>query len=385
MRQSLIAAGMFLLTGGMVGCGTSSTQEKEDLIVVDVSKDYPKKELILQDLFDVEYIPLETTDEFVTLGWLQAIGKDVMIIRNMFAADGDIFIYDRKGKAIRHINRKGQGNEEYAATNGIYLDDEKGELFVGNLRQRKIMNYKAIFNFDRDHFICQDASSGRNFNGAYQDLEPRNIFLIVSKQDGSVVEEIKVPFEKKVSQVLFDEKGIGMVNNPCIVPYEDRWLLTEPSCDTVYTYSSAEGLKPFIVRTPSIQSMSPEIFLFPGVVTDRYCFMQTVKKELNLAMMDTYYRLMRTDLVYDRETKEVSEYVLYNDDFTKEVPIANLVDEIFDLTVFNNDEIAFTWRINTPELVEAYQEGHLKGKLKEIAAGMHEEDNPVIMVAKYKR
>ena len=151
-----------------------------------------QKELILQDLFDVEYIPLETTDEFVTLGWLQAIGKDVMIIRNMFAADGDIFIYDRKGKAIRHINRKGQGNEEYAATNGIYLDDEKGELFVGNLRQRKIMTYdlfgnfkrsftfkegededtkswvyyKAIFNFDRDHFICQDASSGRNFNGA---------------------------------------------------------------------------------------------------------------------------------------------------------------------------------------------------------------------------
>ena len=411
MRQSLIAVGMFLLTGGMVGCGTSSTQEKEDLIVVDVSKDYPKKELILQDLFDVEYIPLETTDEFVTLGWLQAIGKDVMIVRNMFAADGNIFIYDRKGKAVRKINRRGQGNEEYYATNGIYLDDEKGEMFVGNLQQRKIMTYdlfgnfkrsflfkegededtkswvyyKAIFNLDGDHFICQDASSGRNFNRDHQDLEPRNIFLIVSKRDGSVVEEIKIPFEKKVSQVLFDEKGIGMVNNPCIVPYGDRWLLTEPSCDTVYTYSPADGLKPFIVRTPSIQSMSPEIFLFPCVVTDRYCFMQTVKKELNLAMMDTYYRLMRTDLVYDRETKEVSEYVLYNDDFTKEVPIANLVDEIFDLTVFNNDEIAFTWRINTPELVEAYQEGHLKGKLKEIAAGMHEEDNPVIMVAKYKR
>lgn len=410
MRQSLIAAGMFLLTGGMVGCGTSSTQEKEDLIVVDVSKDYPKKELILQDLFDVEYIPLETTDEFVTLGWLQAIGKDVMIIRNMWAVDGDIFIYDRKGKAIRHINRKGQGNEEYAATSGVYLDDEKGEIFVGNRADGSVLvydlygNFKrrfkfngdgfadfsafySLYDFDSEHFIVQDSNSGRifNFTTKEEDLEPRNLFQLISKRDGSVSKEIEIPFEKKVSQVLFDEKGIGMVNNPCIVPYEDRWLLTEPSCDTVYTYSSAEGLKPFIVRTPSIQSMSPEIFLFPGVVTDRYCFMQTVKKELNLAMMDTYYRLMRTDLVYDRETKEVSEYVLYNDDFTKEVPIANLVDEIFDLTVFNNDEIAFTWRINTPELVEAYQEGHLKGKLKEIAAGMHEEDNPVIMVAKYKR
>ena len=403
MRQSLIAAGMFLLTGGMVGCGTSSTQEKEDLIVVDVSKDYPKKELILQDLFDVEYIPLETTDEFVTLGWLQAIGKDVMIIRNMWAVDGDIFIYDRKGKAIRHINRKGQGS-------GVYLDDEKEEIFVGNRADGSVLvydlygNFKrrfkfngdgfadfsafySLYDFDNEHFIVQDSNSGRTFNFTTkeEDLEPRNLFQLISKQDGSVSKEIEIPFEKKVSQVLFDEKGIGMVNNPCIVPYGDRWLLTEPSCDTVYTYSPADGLKPFIVRTPSIQSMSPEIFLFPGVVTDRYCFMQTVKKELNLAMMDTYYRLMRTDLVYDRETKEVSEYVLYNDDFTKEVPIANLVDEIFDLTVFNNDEIAFTWRINTPELVEAYQEGHLKGKLKEIAAGMHEEDNPVIMVAKYKR
>lgn len=413
MRQGLIVAvaGMFLLAGGMVGCGTSSTQEKEDIIVVDVSRDYPKKELILQDLFDVEYIPLETTDEFVTLGWLQAIGKDVMIVRNMWARDGDIFIYDRNGKAVRHINRKGQGDEEYSSTSGIYLDDEKGEMFVGNRVGSNVLvydlygNFKRSFkfkdngfanvgalyqplcNFDRDHFISQDANSGRmfNFNDKAEDLEPRNLFLLISKHDGTVAKEIEIPFEKKVSQVLFDEKGIGMVNNPCIVPYGDRWLLTEPSCDTVYTYSSTEGLKPFIVRTPSIQSMSPEIFLFPGVVTDRYCFMQIVKKELNLAMMDTYYRLMRTDLVYDRETKEVSEYVLYNDDFTKEVPIANLVDEIFDLTVFNNDEIAFTWRINTPELVEAYQEGHLKGKLKEIAAGMHEEDNPVIMVAKYKR
>ena len=65
--------------------------------------------------------------------------------------------------------------------------------------------------------------------------------------------------------------------------------------------------------------------------------------------------------------------------------IFHLLSDCVSEYVLYNDEIAFTWRINTPELVEAYQEGHLKGKLKEIAAGMHEEDNPVIMVAKYKR
>lgn len=83
---------------------------------------------------------------------------------------------------------------------------------------------------------------------------------------------------------------------------------------------------------------------------------------------------MRTDLVYDRETKEVSEYVLYNDDFTKEVPIANLVDEIFDLTVFNNDEIAFTWRINTPELRRTSQR-QVKGDRRGYARGGQPRDH----------
>jgi len=42
-------------------------------------------------------------------------------------------------------------------------------------------------------------------------------------------------------------------------------------------------------------------------------------------------------------------------------------------------------KIEAYELVEAYQNGHLKDKLKEIAAGLDEESNPVIMVAKYKK
>lgn len=405
-KSLLLPAAMAVFTA----CGPSAQQD-EELITVDVSKSYPKKELILQDFMDVEYIPLETTAEFITLGYLQAIGKDLMIVRNKMAADGNIFLYDRKGKAVRKINRRGQGNGEYTATNGIILDEENGELFVGNMQKGSVLAYdlsgnfkrsfafkeggkeafkswvyyRPIYTFDRDHFICQDASNARNYNGADEDLEPRNLFLIVSKQDGTVKEEIKIPFEKKVSQVLFADKGIGIVNNPCIVPYQGEWLLTEPSADTIYTYSSARGLRPFIVRTPSIQSMSQEIFLFPGVITDRYCFLQAVEKELNEAMMDTYYRLMRKDLVYDREEGEVFEPVVYNGDFTDKKPIANLVDEIFDLTVFNNEEIAFAWRIEAPEIIEAYEAGKLKGKLKEIAAGMHEEDNPVLMLAKYKQ
>lgn len=44
---------------------------------------------------DVEYIPLETNDEFVTQGKVMAIGAEVILITN-WANDGNLFVFDRK-------------------------------------------------------------------------------------------------------------------------------------------------------------------------------------------------------------------------------------------------------------------------------------------------
>jgi hypothetical protein len=95
--------------------------------------------------------------------------------------------------------------------------------------------------------------------------------------------------------------------------------------------------------------------------------------------------LLETDLMYDRQEKKISEYTVYNDDFTNKRPVKNLVDEILTLTVVNNNEIAFMEKIEAYELIEAYGEGKLKGKLKEIAAELDEDSNPVIMLAKHKK
>ncbi|MDR1644445.1 MAG: 6-bladed beta-propeller, partial [Tannerellaceae bacterium] len=78
----------------MTGCGGNKSSS-DDLIIVDASKSYPKKELILQDLMDVEYVPLETTDEFLTQGLVLDVGKEYILVINR-TNDGDIFIFDRK-------------------------------------------------------------------------------------------------------------------------------------------------------------------------------------------------------------------------------------------------------------------------------------------------
>ena len=76
-----------------------------DFITVNVVKDYsPKKELILQDFMDVEYVALETNDDFINQGIVLDIGNEFVLVKNSNRInDGNIFVYDRTGKAIRKI------------------------------------------------------------------------------------------------------------------------------------------------------------------------------------------------------------------------------------------------------------------------------------------
>jgi hypothetical protein len=50
-----------------------------------------------------------------------------------------------------------------------------------------------------------------------------------------------------------------------------------------------------------------------------------------------------------------------------------------------NEEIATWHSLEAPDLVQAYEKGQLKGRLKELAAELDEESNPVIMLVKHKK
>ena len=154
MKQTNTILAIILLVV-LAGCGENK-QSTDDLITVDVSKSYPKKELILQDFMDVEYIALETTDEFLTQGLVKDVGKKCLLVTNR-NNDGDIFIFDRKtGKGVRKINRQGPGAEEYTRINEIILDESNGEIFVkspGNKiqvydKEEKSLYQVAVYNND---------------------------------------------------------------------------------------------------------------------------------------------------------------------------------------------------------------------------------------------
>ena len=366
----------------LTGC-SGNRQSDDGLITIDVTKSYPMKELILQEFMDVEYIPLETNDEFLCQGLVQAIGKNVILLKNRSLNDGDIFLYDRNGKALRKINHRGQGPEEYVYILKIALDEDNNEMFVNCPVSRKVqvydlygkfkrslkykegdrsLFYSDIFNFDRDNLIC------------YEQFNEDIAFVLISKQDGSITKEIIIPFkEKKEARIVNSTASVS--HNPYgIIPYQDSWILTELSSDTIFSYSHDHNMKPFIRRTPSIQSMNLEVFLM-GILTDRYYFMETVKKIYDFVAQTGF---PSTELMYDKQEQAFFEYNVYNSDYFNNKQV-NMISRPV------NDEIATYQILEAYQLVEDYEKGLLKGRLKEIAAELDAEDNPVIMIAKHKK
>ncbi len=390
---------VLLVASLLFGCGDGKQKESDDLITVDVSKSYPKKELILQDLFDIEYVPLETTDEMLTEGHIQYISDNYMIFKNLGRMAGEIFIFDRQGKAVRKINRLGQSGEEYLNILGIDYDEQADELFVNSHYSDKVFVYDSEGNYKRsfdyldgtlyDPIKILDAKQLIAYDDYFEyDKVPvkRDCYLILSREDGRLLEKIHIPYEEKKSLIILRRDLNGKltgnwgIRNTLMPPYQDGWLLIEPSADTIYTYSASRGLMPLIVRTPPVNEMDPEVFLFPTIFTDRYVFMQAVERSFNFGIDKD---VPRTNLIYDKTEQTAYEGEVINRDF-EGTPV-NLWFAHRVIMEFNDDEIAFATRLEAPDLVEAYNDGKLRGPLKEIASSLDEEDNPVILIAKYKR
>ena len=384
MRRVEIIMSLFLIIG-LLGC--VEKEEKTNVITVDVTTTYPKKELVLQDLMDVEYIPLETNDEFITQGSVMAIGEKYILVKN-WSHDGNIFVFDRKtGKGIRKINRKGQGDGEYSFINGIILDEDNNEMFVNCASTKKIYvydlsgnfkrdfkhveggEYLEVFNYDKNNLICYDMSL--YYKEGQPREENRSYHLIISKQDGSVTQKIYIPFDVIKTPVVQKGGAVAMTSIRSIIPYRNEWLLVETSSDTVYNYVQEKNqLNPFLIKSPT---RDLEILLTMGVVTDRYYFMHTVKKDFDFT---TGRGFLITDLMYDKQENAVFEANVLNGDFVEKQNVDMLSDPM------NGDEIVAIQPLAANKIVDAYKNDGLKGKLKEIAAGLDEESNPVIMLVK---
>lgn len=371
---------------GLLMASCQSNIKTDGLITIDLNLDYPEKELILQDFMEVQYVPLESSDEFITTN-IKAIGERFIVMVN----SSTLKLFDKQtGKGISVIDRKGQGAEEYTFPYDVEMDEANNELFVSDTNTQRMLvydlqgNFKRSFNygedhhydditlFDKDYLVCLDDAIMYDVASMImenKEIDTNRIYhYMLSKQDGSIVQEIPIPFEKIRVPMVIEGDVVAMDALRTVIPIEDDVLIVQNSSDTIYRFSAKDYQKePFLVKIPKEE---PERLLAIGAITPRYIFMETMDRIFDA---QTGKGFPRNKLVYDREMNEFFKVEVLNDDYTR--------PEQVDLMrgIINGKETCIK-ALQAHKLIEAYEKGELKGKLKEIASTLNEDSNPVLMI-----
>ena len=382
MKKTGIIACSTLLAS-LMGCGNK--EQTTPWTNIDLSGSIPKEEQTLQDLFEVKYVALETTDSFLTRGFIEAVSPHLLITYDY--GEGCLSLFDRAtGKGIRQIKRQGQGPEEYTSPSHVIIDEKREELFVSDYSLRKILvydlkgNFKRSFktvdenyytellDYDDGHLLAYKSPAGPH--------DESSCHLLISKQDGSLTKEIRFPIDQVETPIFTHGKLTSTPFFYLTAPYGERWALTVTSSDTIYSFDADGNASPLIVRSPSIHGMDPQVFLYPTILTDRYYFLRAQKKEFDLETMKGFPTQM---LLYDTQEKKLVEYTLINADM-EDGPSINF----YSIRPLGCDALG-ALTLQAPDLVEAREAGKLKGKLQSITERLDEESNPVIVLLEEKR
>ena len=360
---------------------------------IDTNKKYPFKEFILNDLADITYIPIETNNDVLINNGINALShfSDKYIIIVNYKSY-DCYIFDRNGKIINFFNHKGQGPNEYLNITGITVDETKREIYIVDHPQKnRIMVYSfdgdfirklslpakttigTIHNFDNETLLCED-NNHRNGN--------KKPYFFISKQNGHIINELDIIFNKeRISPRFYQktgEKGVMAIAygyNP-IIRFNEDFIIGDISHDTIYQYSKNKTLTHILVKTPSIYSQDPQIMVIPEFKTPKLFFLERTERKFNFEEKKGFER---EKIVYDYNSGFFYKYVLKNKDY----PNQNFY--------LNSGGYAYRAEKNTlcqfipaEELIEANDNGELHGPLKEITKTLKIDDNPVLMIIKFK-
>lgn len=381
------------------------TKTKEDLVVesivennaktptIDTNKKYPFKEIILNDLADITYIPIETNDHVLINNGINALShfSDKYIIIVNYKSY-DCYIFDRNGKIINFFNHKGQGPNEYLNIIGITADEVKKEIYIVDHPQKhRILVYSfdgdfirtlslpsnttigTIHNFDKETLLCED-NNHKNGN--------KKPYFLLSKQNGRIINELNIIFNKeRISPRFYQktgEKGVMAVSygyTP-IIRFNEDFIIGDISQDTIYQYSKNKTLTSILVKTPSIYSQDPQMMVIPEFKTPKLFFLERTERKFNF---DNKKGFEREKIVYDYQSGLFYKYALKNKDYPNQIFYLNSGGY-----AYRTGKNILCQFISAEELIEANDEGELHGTLKDITKTLRIDDNPVLMIMKFR-
>ncbi len=362
-----------------VSCGPSADI---GMMTIDVETSYPKKELVIDDLWEMEYIALETDSTFlVSGGQPQYVGETKLgFVDNR---TGNLMFFDAKtGKKAFFINRRGAGPEEYKSVGALVMDEEAGEIFawtildgifqvydehgnhlrtlpMHNKRKDEYLYITDFINLDDDRLLC----SSHNIKGYA-------VHYLQNKKTGLTTIIDSIPNERYVSEYIFAQKdGVTYSTAPNLTPFvhtSEGLVYADHSKDTLYRMTDGMTPSPFIVRIPRVKDTEPNKILRFDNETDDWMFLSSIEMAYDFSKNEGMHQ---TNFGVEKASGEIFELTFVHPDYE---------GQEYSPTALNARYYP------SGELITALEEGKLKGKLKDIASTLDEEDNGVVMLLKRK-
>lgn len=387
MKRILYSASLMLALLA-TGCGDAN-QKPFVLPQIDMNADYPEKEICLQDIADVSYIPLETTDKMVFEGSIVELSKDGIVAVDKM--NSRLLLFYPDGKARYLLSRKGEGPQEYINLGDVVVDWKREEIYISHKGGERIQVYTLdgsfkrtlevneslrqndMYHFDDNHLL---AFKEKMIKGGYnKPVEPYRPMVLISKEDGHV-DSLSYTKDYIASLVISNLSAQAYISSPAYVMSGHLVFMSDMGADTIYTVHEDSSMSPYMTRTPSVVGDEEgDYFLRLDGVSSDYDFITKQGKKLELGA-DFVARDEKTHkLIHDKNSGEIFRSEFKNLD----CPSLDL-----DLRFVAGYDNCAHYPLEAFDLVEALEAGELSGELKTIAEGLKEDDNPVLMVVKFK-
>ena len=385
MRRIIYSAAM-LLALIFTACG-SGNKEASELPQIDVNTNYPEKEICLQDVAEVSYVALDSQDDLLFNGSVKSVSDKGIVIYD--ASNQRLLFFDNQGKFLNSVDRKGQGPEEYPMMFYVFVDWDKNEIVVF-CSQSQIVVYSLDGTFKRRMTFETDVNPGDVYGWSdgqlvsYRrgvldkdgQLEPYRPIVFYSREAGKM--EDSLSYRKEHEFPVIVGKGSMEISYPSLVKLNGDVYVNDLSADTIYRLvSPTKALQPVITRTPSVVDDGDGYFMDLYGITSRFYFFKFSSRQLsfdagNFRIIDDKSK----NAIYDRKEGKVYHPKFINKDYPSM--------EKCELRFSEEVHACATIQLEAFELIEALEAGELSGELRTIAEGLKEDDNPVLMVVKFK-
>ena len=407
---------LYLIILGVAEIGCSSDRQEDGLPCIDVTKNFPEKEIILTNIADVTYVHLNSQNpDYLYRGGIKYITENSIVVVDV--SSGNILFFSKDGNPKSRFNHYGQGPGEYSSTNFFITYDEKeDDLYVIDpghftIPEHSTLVFSSTGEYKRTIYLPSSPEPLVDFDDhslfvydmQYQYKKIRNketdlssqlmdsSIYRISKKTGKVLDYVEIPINT-VDIIEYGNEGFTSKKL-----YESRikncaagLFLCLPETDTVFLYGKDKTLTPVICKTPLASNLNPILvlggFLDAGnyqyitveptininEIYDLYIKKGYVPKDHNKSLVKHYIRDKKTDKIFHQKIS---------------LPDYNGKDFFIESqkTYFTGKETIFCLGLDIYELKQAEKENKLSGKLKEFVSTLNEnEDNNVYILATFK-